>query len=278
MFDGSSASAYSAPRGAHSSTSSGPSARPAGFREDHTVGLRGQGRHRPQQGSSVSIETVVVPDPGPGEAIVDVQACGVCHTDLHYLQGGINDDFPFLLGHEAAGIVTAVGEGVTNVAVGNYVILNWRAVCGQCRACLRASRSTASTRTTRAEDDSARRHRPVPGARHRRLRGEDTRAFRAMHEGRPGRSGDCGRSSRLRRDGRHRGSGEHRCRQARRERSGVRLRWGGRRGDRRRPARRRDDDRGRRHRRPKTGVGQDVRRYPHGELASRPMLSRPSAR
>ena len=85
----------------------------------------------------ISIETVVVPDPGPGEAIVDVQACGVCHTDLHYLQGGINDDFPFLLGHEAAGIVTAVGEGVTNVAVGNYVILNWRAVCGQCRACLK---------------------------------------------------------------------------------------------------------------------------------------------
>jgi S-(hydroxymethyl)mycothiol dehydrogenase len=89
------------------------------------------------KGAPVSIATVVVPDPGPGEAIVDVQACGVCHTDLHYVQGGINDDFPFLLGHEAAGIVTAVGEGVTNVAVGNYVILNWRAVCGQCRACLK---------------------------------------------------------------------------------------------------------------------------------------------
>jgi S-(hydroxymethyl)mycothiol dehydrogenase len=89
------------------------------------------------KGAPVSIETVVVPDPGPGEAVVDVQACGVCHTDLHYVQGGINDGFPFLLGHEAAGIVTAVGEGVTNVAVGNYVILNWRAVCGQCRACLK---------------------------------------------------------------------------------------------------------------------------------------------
>jgi S-(hydroxymethyl)mycothiol dehydrogenase len=89
------------------------------------------------KGEPVSIETIVVPDPGPGEAIVDVQACGVCHTDLHYREGGINDDFPFLLGHEAAGVVSAVGEGVTNVAVGDYVILNWRAVCGQCRACLK---------------------------------------------------------------------------------------------------------------------------------------------
>ena len=89
------------------------------------------------KGAPVTIETIHVPDPGPGEAVVDVQACGVCHTDLHYREGGINDDFPFLLGHEAAGIVSAVGLGVTNVAVGDYVILNWRAVCGQCRACLR---------------------------------------------------------------------------------------------------------------------------------------------
>src|SRR5918911_3905352 len=89
------------------------------------------------KGAPVSIETVVVPDPGPGEALVDVQACGVCHTDLHYREGGINDDFPFLLGHEAAGVVAAVGEGVTSVAPGDFVILNWRAVCGQCRACLR---------------------------------------------------------------------------------------------------------------------------------------------
>jgi S-(hydroxymethyl)mycothiol dehydrogenase len=87
------------------------------------------------KGAPVTVETIVVPDPGPGEAVVDVQACGVCHTDLHYREGGINDEFPFLLGHEAAGVVSAVGEGVTNVAVGDYVILNWRAVCGQCRAC-----------------------------------------------------------------------------------------------------------------------------------------------
>ena len=89
------------------------------------------------KGAPVSVETIVVPDPGPGEAVVDVQACGVCATDLHYREGNITDEYPFLLGHEAAGVVSAVGEGVTNVAVGDYVILNWRAVCGQCRACLR---------------------------------------------------------------------------------------------------------------------------------------------
>src|SRR3954467_669550 len=83
----------------------------------------------------VSVETIHVPDPGPGEALVAVAACGVCHTDLHYREGGINDEFPFLLGHEAAGVVEAVGEGVTDVAPGDFVILNWRAVCGQCRAC-----------------------------------------------------------------------------------------------------------------------------------------------
>ncbi len=85
----------------------------------------------------VSLETIHVPDPGPGEALVRVQACGVCHTDLHYKQGGIGDDYPYLLGHEAAGVVEAVGAGVTDVSPGDFVILNWRAVCGQCRACSR---------------------------------------------------------------------------------------------------------------------------------------------
>ncbi|CAL9606633.1 S-(hydroxymethyl)mycothiol dehydrogenase [Streptomyces sp. enrichment culture] len=81
--------------------------------------------------------TILVPDPGPGEALVKVQACGVCHTDLHYREGGINDEFPFLLGHEAAGVVEAVGPDVTSVAPGDFVVLNWRAVCGTCRACRR---------------------------------------------------------------------------------------------------------------------------------------------
>ena len=89
------------------------------------------------KGDPVELVTVLVPDPGPGEALVKVQACGVCHTDLHYREGGINDDFPFLLGHEAAGVVEAVGEGVTDVEPGDFVVLNWRAVCGECRACTR---------------------------------------------------------------------------------------------------------------------------------------------
>ena len=89
------------------------------------------------KGEPVTVEIIEVPDPGPGEVLVTVQACGVCHTDLHYREGAINDDFPFLLGHEAAGIVEEVGDGVTNVAVGDFVVLNWRAVCGQCRSCLR---------------------------------------------------------------------------------------------------------------------------------------------
>ena len=87
------------------------------------------------KGQPVEVVTINVPDPGPGEAVVRVQACGVCHTDLHYREGGINDEFPFLLGHEAAGVVEAVGPGVTEVAPGDFVVLNWRAVCGQCRAC-----------------------------------------------------------------------------------------------------------------------------------------------
>src|ERR1700690_3732248 len=89
------------------------------------------------KGAPVSVETIIVPDPGPGEAVVAVQACGVCHTDLHYREGGINDDFPFLLGHEAAGVVESVGPASGDLAPGDFVVLNWRAVCGQCRACRR---------------------------------------------------------------------------------------------------------------------------------------------
>lgn len=90
-----------------------------------------------QKGAPVELATILVPDPGPGEAVVRVQACGVCHTDLHYREGGISEDFPFLLGHEAAGVVESLGDGVTGLDVGDFVILNWRAVCGRCRACAR---------------------------------------------------------------------------------------------------------------------------------------------
>ena len=89
------------------------------------------------KGAPVELVDIVIPDPGPGEVVVAIQACGVCHTDLTYREGGINDEYPFLLGHEAAGVVETVGPDVTHVAPGDFVILNWRAVCGQCRACKR---------------------------------------------------------------------------------------------------------------------------------------------
>src|SRR6187200_690304 len=90
-----------------------------------------------KKGEPVEVVDVVIPDPGPGEVVVDILACGVCHTDLTYREGGINDEYPFLLGHEAAGTVESIGEGVTHVEPGDFVILNWRAVCGECRACKR---------------------------------------------------------------------------------------------------------------------------------------------
>ena len=90
-----------------------------------------------EKGAPVEVVTIVVPDPGPGEVLVSVQACGVCHTDLHYREGAINDEFPFLLGHEAAGTVESVGDGVTDLSPGDYVVLAWRAPCGTCRSCRR---------------------------------------------------------------------------------------------------------------------------------------------
>ena len=110
------------------------------------------------KGQPVELVDIVVPDPGPGEAVVKIEACGVCHTDLHYREGGISDDFPFLLGHEAAGRVEAVGEGVTNVEPGDFVVLNWRAVCGECRACKKGQpwycfdTANAQQKMTLAED------------------------------------------------------------------------------------------------------------------------------
>jgi S-(hydroxymethyl)mycothiol dehydrogenase len=101
------------------------------------MGQQVQGIVSRAKGEPVTIETIDIPDPGPGEAVVAVKACGVCHTDLHYREGAINDEFPFLLGHEAAGIVESVGDGVEDVSSGDYVILAWRAPCGTCRSCVR---------------------------------------------------------------------------------------------------------------------------------------------
>lgn len=99
--------------------------------QDQTVqGVVSRAKDKP-----VELVDVVVPAPGANDVIVKIQACGVCHTDLAYRNGGISDNYPFLLGHEAAGVVENIGEDVTHVKVGDYVILNWRAVCGECRAC-----------------------------------------------------------------------------------------------------------------------------------------------
>ncbi|MFE3999338.1 alcohol dehydrogenase catalytic domain-containing protein [Nocardioides sp. YIM B13467] len=109
------------------------------------------------KGAPVEIVNINVPDPGPGEVVVQVMTCGVCHTDLHYREGGINDEFPFLLGHEAAGVVESVGPDVSRVAPGDFVVLNWRAICGECRAC-QPGRCALLLRHAqrRAEDDACR--------------------------------------------------------------------------------------------------------------------------
>ncbi|GAA4516619.1 S-(hydroxymethyl)mycothiol dehydrogenase [Brevibacterium yomogidense] len=110
------------------------------------------------KGAPVELVDIVIPDPGPGEVVVDVKSCGVCHTDFHYREGGIGDEYPYLLGHESAGVVSEVGEGVTEVAVGDFVVLNWRAICGDCRACKRGEpwycfdTHNATQKMTLAED------------------------------------------------------------------------------------------------------------------------------
>ena len=87
------------------------------------------------KGAEVEVVDIVIPAPGPNDVVVKVQATGVCHTDLAYRDGAIADEFPFLLGHETAGVVDQVGSDVSHVEVGDFVVLNWRAVCGECRAC-----------------------------------------------------------------------------------------------------------------------------------------------
>lgn len=90
-----------------------------------------------RRSAETEVAAIVIPDPGPFDVVVRIQACGVCHTDLAYRNGGIGDEFPYLLGHEAAGVVDVVGSDVTKVQAGDFVVLNWRAVCGECRACRR---------------------------------------------------------------------------------------------------------------------------------------------
>ena len=99
------------------------------------MSITGYGVIARRAGERAEVEEIILEPPGPGEVLVRVQASGVCHTDLHYKLGKVGDDFPYLLGHEGAGVVEAAGEGVDSPAVGDYVILAWRAPCGQCRFC-----------------------------------------------------------------------------------------------------------------------------------------------
>jgi S-(hydroxymethyl)mycothiol dehydrogenase len=89
-------------------------------------------------GAAAEVEEFLIDDPGPNEVLVRILASGVCHTDLGVKMGTYGTSgFPFLLGHEGAGIIEKVGPGVEKPQVGDHVILAWRAPCGKCRFCLR---------------------------------------------------------------------------------------------------------------------------------------------
>ncbi len=89
---------------------------------------------------TVALEEIHVDQPGPGEVLVRIGATGVCHTDLHVIEeDGWGHGLPVLLGHEGAGVVEAVGDGVTSVAPGDQVVLGWKTACGECDACRRGS-------------------------------------------------------------------------------------------------------------------------------------------
>jgi S-(hydroxymethyl)mycothiol dehydrogenase len=87
---------------------------------------------------TVALEEIRVEAPGPGEVLVQIEATGVCHSDLHVIEeDGWGHAFPVLLGHEGAGTIEAVGEGVDGLAAGDRVVLGWKTSCGRCPTCLR---------------------------------------------------------------------------------------------------------------------------------------------
>ena len=117
----------------------------------------------PGFGQPLIIEDRPVPEPGPGQVVVRMEASGLCHTDIHAANGDwpVTPTVPFIPGHEGVGIVTAVGEGVTSHVAGARVAVPWLGyACGTCRYCLtgwrrcarrsgtRAIRWTAATRST----------------------------------------------------------------------------------------------------------------------------------
>ncbi|MFJ5060441.1 Zn-dependent alcohol dehydrogenase [Streptomyces nigra] len=89
----------------------------------------------PAVGAPLEVTEIVLPDPGPGQVRVRLSAAGVCHSDLSLSDGTMRVPVPAVLGHEGAGTVVAVGEGVTAVAPGDPVVLNWAPSCGSCHAC-----------------------------------------------------------------------------------------------------------------------------------------------
>ena len=89
-----------------------------------------------QAGQRLSIEQVEVQPPRRGEVRVRMKTAGVCHSDLHVMKGDLAMPLPIILGHEGAGVIESIGEGVSSVAVGDHVIPIWRASCGQCEYCL----------------------------------------------------------------------------------------------------------------------------------------------
>jgi S-(hydroxymethyl)mycothiol dehydrogenase len=100
------------------------------------MGITARGVVARTPGAAAGVEEFTIDDPGPNEVLVRLLASGVCHTDLGVKMGTYGTSgFPFLLGHEGAGIVEAVGPGVTTPRVGDQVILAWRAPCGRCRFC-----------------------------------------------------------------------------------------------------------------------------------------------
>ncbi|MEV7415696.1 Zn-dependent alcohol dehydrogenase [Streptomyces sp. NPDC089919] len=89
----------------------------------------------PAVGSPLEITEIVLPEPGPGQVRVRLAAAGVCHSDLSLTDGTMRVPVPAVLGHEGAGTVVSVGEGVGHVAAGDPVVLNWAPSCGSCHHC-----------------------------------------------------------------------------------------------------------------------------------------------
>ena len=190
------------------------------------MSIIGHGVISRKAGERTEVEEIELDSPGPGEVLVKIQASGVCHTDLHYKLGKIGDEFPYLLGHEGSGIIQEVGEGVSDLGVGDYVVLAWRAPCGVCRFCSIGQFNLCAASLKRGLQDASKkrrpsfkslpRHRYVLHAHHRRRQagGESTHR---LHAG-------AGLFDWLRR---HDGRGRHALHgpsQAREQRGGVWMR------------------------------------------------------